>query len=135
MALAAPATGAPQCLSVMTQWFVLCRLAPNGQAPRVRLVGSSKQSRACFLLSVVRAPAVLTARVFPCRFMGRTCQSEGARKLTADTAQLPLSGRRGAGLRCGLGGMPWHPAVLQGAGAIHFLLRSPLFRAGSSENR
>ena len=32
-----------------------------------------------------------------------------------------LSGRRGAGLRCGLGGMPWRPAVLQSTGAIHFL--------------
>jgi hypothetical protein len=47
--------------------------------------------------------------------MGRTCQSEGARKLTADTTQLPLSGRRGAGLRCGLGGMPWRPALCRGA--------------------
>jgi hypothetical protein len=43
--------------------------------------------------------------------MGWTCKSEGARKLTADIAQLPLSGRRGAGLRCGLGGMLWRPAV------------------------
>ena len=73
--------------------------------------GHSHSAAARAKVSAARVPAVLTARVSLAGSWGRTCQSEGARKLTADTTQLPLSGRRGAGLRCGLGGMPWRPAL------------------------
>src|ERR1700738_5378011 len=73
--------------------------------------GHSHSAAARAKVSAARAPAVLTARVSLAGFVGRTCQSEGARKLTADTTQLPSPGGVARGLRGGLGDMPWRPAL------------------------